>query len=72
LLEYVSDTLGLPAVSFAHPAASPCNNYLYFVSDMPGGIGGKDIWKATLTHQKGRPDVIAIENMGPDIKLCGR
>ncbi|MFT3737165.1 MAG: OmpA family protein [Breznakibacter sp.] len=29
----------------AHPAISPDNLTLYFVSDMAGGIGGKDIWK---------------------------
>ncbi len=31
----------------AHPAISPDGLTLYFVSDMPGGIGGKDIWKVT-------------------------
>ena len=30
----------------AHPALSPDENLLYFVSDMPGGLGGKDIWVA--------------------------
>ena len=30
----------------AHPALSPDESVLYFVSDMPGGQGGKDIWKA--------------------------
>ena len=31
----------------AHPAISPDNTSLYFVSDMPGGFGGKDIWMVT-------------------------
>ena len=30
----------------AHPALSPDESLLYFVSDMPGGFGGKDIWVA--------------------------
>lgn len=30
----------------AHPALSPDGNTLYFVSDRPGGFGGKDIWMA--------------------------
>ncbi len=30
----------------AHPALSPDGEYLYFVSDKPGGYGGKDIWMA--------------------------
>jgi peptidoglycan-associated lipoprotein len=31
----------------AHPAMSPDNLTLYFVSDKPEGKGGKDIWKVT-------------------------
>ncbi len=31
----------------AHPALSPDESVLYFVSDMPGGYGGKDIWRAS-------------------------
>lgn len=54
--------------SFAHPAPSLCGNYLYFVSDMPGGYGGKDIWRATL---RGSTEVVAIENMGPEINSPG-
>jgi peptidoglycan-associated lipoprotein len=30
----------------AHPALSHDESVLYFVSDLPGGLGGKDIWKA--------------------------
>mgnify|MGYP001822941542 FL=1 len=35
------------SVTSAHPAISPDGNTLYFVSDMPGGLGEKDIWKVT-------------------------
>ncbi|MDJ1468113.1 OmpA family protein [Xanthocytophaga flava] len=31
--------------SVGHPALSPDGNTLYFVSDMPGGFGGTDIYK---------------------------
>ena len=31
----------------AHPALSEDESILYFVSDMPGGFGGKDIWRAS-------------------------
>lgn len=34
------------SLTAAHPALSYDGNILYFVSDMPGGYGGKDIWKA--------------------------
>ena len=43
-LEISRDTLS----SFAHPAISPDGNWLYFVSDMPGGKGGLDIWRVRL------------------------
>jgi len=33
-------------VSVGHPALSPDGLTLYFVSNMPGGIGGHDIWYA--------------------------
>jgi len=58
------DTLSL----FAHPAISPSGRYLYFVSDMPGGQGGKDIWRTSITpdHETGAP-----ENLGPPVNTVG-
>ena len=53
---------------FAHPAISPSGNWLYFVSDMPGGYGGKDIWRVQLRNHEG---VGTIENLGPDINTAG-
>ena len=51
----------------AHPAISPSGDYLYFVSDMPGGRGGKDIWRARL-----KGDVADyVENLGTDINTAG-
>lgn len=58
-------------VSFAHPSVSPCGNYLYFVSDMPGGMGGKDIWRGTLKKRGGTMEVGAIKNLGPEINTPG-
>lgn len=43
-LKISKDTLS----SFAHPAVSPDGEWLYFVSDMPGGHGGKDIWRISI------------------------
>ncbi|MDR2955932.1 MAG: OmpA family protein [Prevotella sp.] len=52
---------------FAHPAINFTGDVLYFVSDMPGGYGGKDIWRAELVG-----DLIgSIENLGPDINTAG-
>ncbi len=39
------------SVVIAHPAISPDDLTLYFVSDMPGGIGGKDIWRVTRSNE---------------------
>ena len=39
------------SIVVAHPAISPDNLTLYFVSDMKGGLGGKDIWKITRENE---------------------
>jgi len=52
---------------YAHPVISSTGEYLYFVSDMPGGYGGKDIWRASMVGDL----VESIENLGPDINTAG-
>ena len=60
--------LGPDSLVFAHPAISPDGSTLYFVSDMPGGYGGNDIWKVTKINgdQWGTP-----VNLGIDINTPG-
>lgn len=41
------------SVTSAHPAISPDDLTLYFVSDMPGGVGENDIWKITRESASG-------------------
>lgn len=53
---------------FAHPAISPSGRWLYFVSDMPGGYGGKDIWRASVMNNH---EILLVENLGPDINTPG-
>ena len=43
--EITKDTLS----SVEHPAVSPDGMWLYFTSDMPGGVGGTDIWRAHIS-----------------------
>ena len=62
-LTITKDTLSC----FAHPAISPDGLWLYFVSNMPGGMGGLDIWRAELTSS----GVLAIENLGEPINTAG-
>lgn len=53
--------------SYAHPAISPDGRWLYFVSDMPGGLGGTDIWRIALSdHGMG-----GVENLGEPINTEG-
>ena len=59
--------LGIDSVMMAHPAISPDGTTLYFVSDMPGGYGGKDIWKSTNSGGEWSQPV----NMGSDINTAG-
>ena len=63
LLEISKDTL----TSYAHPAVSPDGNWLYFVSDMPGGMGGLDIWRIAITES----GLGGVENMGEPINSEG-
>lgn len=44
-------TINSHGYSVGHPALSSDGKTLYFVSDMPGGKGGKDIWKSVLQNQ---------------------
>ncbi len=60
--EITADTLS----SYGHPAVSPDGNWLYFTSDMPGGSGGKDIWRINLKERVG-----SLENLGEWINTPG-
>lgn len=61
-LDITADTLSV----YAHPAVSPDGTYLYFTSDMPGGEGGRDIWRINLKDRVG-----SLENLGNWINTPG-
>jgi len=53
----------------AHPSISKDGLTLYFVSDMSGGFGKKDIWKVTRLREG---DIWSKPvNLGPDINTAG-
>jgi peptidoglycan-associated lipoprotein len=52
----------------AHPSISSDGSTLYFVSDMPGGFGKKDIWKVTRSGGGAWSKPV---NLGPDINTAG-
>ena len=62
-LKLTRDTLS----AYAHPAVSPDGQWLYFTSDMPGGMGGYDIWRVRLTTS----GVGGVENLGALINTPG-
>ena len=53
--------------SLAHPAISPDGKWLYFVSDMSGGLGGLDIWRVSIEID----GFGSIENLGSPINTQG-
>ncbi|MEZ4757396.1 MAG: OmpA family protein [Flavobacteriales bacterium] len=53
-------------VSIGHPALSPDGRSLYFVSDMPGGFGGTDIY--VCREQAGQ--WTEPENLGPTVNTA--
>lgn len=56
------------SVTFAHPTVSSDGRILYFVSDLKGGFGGKDIWFSVKDAENkwGAP-----QNAGPKINTSG-
>ncbi len=63
-LEILPDTMVT-----AHPSLSADGLTLYFVSDMPGGYGLKDIYKVTRIDES--DSWSEPENLGPDINTGG-
>ena len=58
-ITFTNDTV----TTFAHPAIAPDGKYIYFVSDMIGGYGGLDIWRASLNGES----IGLIENLGDQV-----
>ena len=61
-LEITADTLSV----YSDPAISPDGTWLVFTSDMPGGQGGKDLWRINLKERAG-----SLENLGDIINTAG-
>ena len=56
-----------PAYSVGHPALTEDGQTLYFVSDMPGGFGGTDLYTSQLVDGTWQPPT----NLGPAINTEG-
>lgn len=62
-IKFFADT----TISVAHPAIAPDGETIYFVSDSPEGLGGKDIWKGKIEGDECK----YIENPGKQINTSG-
>jgi hypothetical protein len=56
--------MGVKDFNFMHPSLSGDGKYLFFTSDMPGGYGGEDIWKAEVSSSGTVSDAV---NLGPAV-----
>jgi peptidoglycan-associated lipoprotein len=63
--EPIAIKLGPDSFTYGHPSLAPDGQTLYFSSDMPGTLGGKDIWM--VKYDKKRRDWGEAENLGPVI-----
>ena len=55
--------------SYAHPAVSPDSEWLYFTSNMPGGLGGLDLWRLYIGQSRALEGT--LENLGASINTEG-
>ncbi len=65
LVNISSDTLS----AYAHPAVSPDGEWLYFTSNMAGGIGGLDLWRYYIGESRAMEGI--VENLGSGINTVG-
>lgn len=62
--------LGDSAYNYVHPFISGDELTIYFASNMPGGMGGYDIYKATRAKKSGK--FTDITNLGPNVNTSGQ
>ena len=56
------------SISVGHPCLSPDGKTLYFSSDNPAGLGGRDIWKS---KREGKNSWSTPENLGAQVNTKG-
>lgn len=67
--EAVMLPIGNDSLIVAHPALTNKDQTLYFVSNMKGGMGGKDIWVAD--YNKKKKTWVNVRNLGPEVNTPG-
>ncbi len=61
--------IGNDSVIVAHPTLTNKDQTIYFVSNMKGGQGGKDIW--TADYDKKKKQWINVRALGPEVNTPG-
>jgi peptidoglycan-associated lipoprotein len=56
-------------ITVGHPCVSADGKFLLFVSDLPGGYGGRDLWYST--YEKKTDSWSLPLNLGPEINTAG-
>lgn len=62
--------LGSDSFNYVHPFISPDELTIYFASNIPGGYGGYDIYKATRAKKSAK--FSNITNLGPNVNTAGQ
>lgn len=63
-------TLGPDSFNYVHPFILPDELTIYFASNMPGGYGGYDIYKATRAKKSAK--FTDITNLGANVNTAGQ
>lgn len=58
-------------ISVGHPCITSDGMMLIFASNMPGGLGGKDLWYIKFDKKTKTWDTMVVYNMGPSINTAG-
>lgn len=58
-------------ISIGHPCLTADGQMLIFASNMPGGMGGKDLWYITYDKKAKSWDTTKVYNMGAGINTAG-
>ncbi|MFM7594763.1 MAG: OmpA family protein [Flavobacteriales bacterium] len=58
-------------ISIGHPCITADGMMLIFASNMPGGLGGKDLWYLTYDKKAKSWDTTKVYNMGAGINTAG-
>jgi len=67
--EAIQLPFGGDSLIVAHPCLANNDKKIYFVSDMPGGLGGKDIWTADYDRKK--KEWVNVTNLGAEVNTAG-